>query len=271
MALDEAMFLQHEAGLTAPTLRLYAWQSPTLSLGYAQQAQHEVDHLACQAHGVAIVRRPTGGRAVLHDQEVTYSIVMPMAAGSGTLHADYHAIALALAAALQAVGVPVHVVRPQARTAAARLPASPACFAALSRYELSVAGKKLVGSAQKRGQRAFLQHGAIPLEIDRSLLFHCLRLPDAERPRSIQDAYATMTAVNEVLPTPITPQVLHTALQHSFATMYGVPLVASPLLPQEVHLAQELYARKYRTAAWNLGGPTVWRQTAASLPDATAG
>src|SRR5436309_414428 len=78
MALDEALLAVHEAGATLPTLRVYSWCQPTLSLGYAQNARQEVDLAACQAQGVAVVRRPTGGRAVFHDQEVTYSVVMPV-------------------------------------------------------------------------------------------------------------------------------------------------------------------------------------------------
>ena len=78
MALDEALLVRHEAGATPPTLRVYGWCQPTLSLGYAQNAQQEVDLAACHTQGVAVIRRPTGGRAVLHDQEVTYSVVMPL-------------------------------------------------------------------------------------------------------------------------------------------------------------------------------------------------
>ena len=105
MALDEALLLQHEAGAAPPTLRVYGWCPPTLSLGYAQNARQEVDLVACQAQGVAVVRRPTGGRAVLHDQEVTYSVVMPLSLpdGSHTITEHYRRIGLALAAALQAL------------------------------------------------------------------------------------------------------------------------------------------------------------------------
>src|SRR5207245_5122362 len=104
------------------------------------------------AHGVAAVRRPTGGRAVLHDQEVTYSVVMPLALDDGphTVTEHYRRIGMALVAALQALGLPVQLACPQVRATPTRAPTSPACFAALSRYELIVAGKKIVGSARKR-------------------------------------------------------------------------------------------------------------------------
>src|SRR5206468_8584158 len=134
-----------------------------------------------------------------------YSVVMPVALADGpdTITAHYRRIGLALAAALQALGLPVQLARPQVRTAPTRTPASPACFAALSRYELSVAGKKMVGSAQKRAQRALLQHGSIPLWIDRQRLFQCLRVPSGRRQALVQEAYTTMGAVNEIALTPV--------------------------------------------------------------------
>ena len=130
---------------------------------------------------------------------------MPLALDDGphTITEHYRRIGTALAAALQALGLPVHLARPQVRTAPTRAPASPACFAALSRYELHVAGKKMVGSAQKRAQRALLQHGSIPLWMDRQRLFQCLRVPPEHRAALVQAAYATMGAVNEVAARPV--------------------------------------------------------------------
>jgi lipoate-protein ligase A len=261
MALDEVLFLSHEDGRVPPTLRVYAWRTPTLSLGYAQDATAEVDLAACQAHGVTVVRRPTGGRAVLHDQEVTYSVVMPVdvAAGPRTLTEHYHLIGKALAAALAHLGVPVHLARPQVHPATRHAGVSPACFSALSRYELSVAGKKLVGSAQKRGQQALLQHGSIPLWMDRERLFACLQVPPERRPRLIQEAYHTMVAVNEVVPTPVTPPALHAALRMGFAQACGVQFVGAVLGSEEWQVAAQLQATKYATEAWNLRGAAAWR------------
>lgn len=258
MALDEALLLVHEAGAAPPTLRVYGWCQPTLSLGYAQQARQEVELAACLAQGVAVVRRPTGGRAVLHDQEVTYSVVMPMLTdGPTTLTAHYHRIGMALAAALQRLGLPARLARPQVR--AARALTSPACFAALSRYELSVAGKKVVGSAQKRAQRSMLQHGSMPLWLDRQRLFQCLHVPPERRAALVQEAYTTMGAVNEMTVTPVTLTAVHEALRQGFCTTFGVELLEAPIAPEEWRLAQQLQATKYATDTWNLDGPAVWR------------
>jgi lipoyl(octanoyl) transferase len=261
MALDEALLVMHEAGTTPPTLRVYGWCQPTLSLGYAQNAQQEVDLAACRAQGVAVIRRPTGGRAVLHDQEVTYSVVMPLALDDGphTITEHYRRIGMALAVALQALGLSVHLARPQVRAASTRAPASPACFAALSRYELSVVGKKIVGSAQKRAQRALLQHGSIPLWMDRQRLFQCLQVPPEHRAALVQTAYTTMGAVNEVAPRPVSLAAVHEALRQGFGATFGVDVVDIPISPEEWRLAQHLCATKYATDAWNLDGAAAWR------------
>jgi lipoyl(octanoyl) transferase len=267
MALDEAMFLLHEAGMTPPTLRVYAWQTPTLSFGYAQSVAREVHLDACRQYGVDVVRRPTGGRAVLHDDEVTYSVIMPTAvsASANDITEHYRLIGLALSEALSQLGLPVRLARPQ-RSARQRPATSPACFAALSRYELSVDGRKLVGSAQKRASNALLQHGAIPFTLDRQRLFQCLRVPSEQRSMMVQEAYVTMTAVHEIATAPVGPAALHEALRSGFAKTFGVAIEHGPLLAAEWERAHELCATKYATPAWNLGGAAVWRGTALPAP-----
>jgi lipoate-protein ligase A len=268
MALDEAMLLLHDAGITPPTLRVYGWDPPTLSLGYAQNTLREVNLPVCQQYGVVVMRRPTGGRAVLHDQEVTYSAVLPTAlsAGSDSLLEHYRRIGLALVAALQQLGVPVSLERSRRRAQPQPPAASPACFAALARYEISVAGRKLVGSAQKRLHYALLQHGSMPLWLDRRRLFECLHVPPERREALVQEAHTTMTAVNEVAATPVSAEALHTALRTSFAAAFGVELVERPLLPEEQRLAEELRATKYATAIWTLEGAAAWRRWTLSVP-----
>jgi lipoate-protein ligase A len=265
MALDEALLLAQEAGTAPPTLRVYSWSTPTLSLGYAQPTVQEVDLAACAQYGVTIIRRPTGGRAVLHDQEVTYSVVLPTTSPPNSLTEDYRRLGAALAAALQQLGLPVRLARPSMPVHALRTTTSPACFAALSRYELGLAGKKIVGSAQKRLKHALLQHGSIPLWLDRQRLFACLRVPPEHRDLLVQEAYASMAAVNEVLPTPVSPAALHDALRAGFGAALDIELLEAPMLPEEWRLATELRQTKYVTTAWNLAGATAWRQGRARL------
>lgn len=263
MAVDEALLLSHEAGQSPPTLRVYAWSAPTLSLGYAQSVAKEVDVAACRRHGVTLVRRPTGGRAVLHDQEATYSVVMPLrlADREASITEHYHRIGLALAAALRHAGLAARLERPSVLAAAPRA-TSPACFAAISRYELSASGRKLVGSAQKRGRRSLLQHGSIPLVMDRQRLFACLRVPAERRAQLLREAYANMVAVNEVASVPLDAAALYRALRQGFADCLaaGAELMAGDLSRNERRLAEELRHAKYGTDAWNLDGPATWRQ-----------
>lgn len=265
MALDEALLLQHEAGGMPPTLRVYGWSTPTLSLGYAQKVWQEVNLAACQQYGVVVVRRPTGGRAVLHDDEVTYSVILPTTLSSGpeTLTEHYRRIGLALAAALQGLGLAVHLERSRRSAQPRRAADSPACFAAIARYELSAAGKKIVGSAQKRLQHTLLQHGSIPLQMERQRLFQCLQVPPEHRQVLVQEAYATMATINELAPNPVTADMLHEALRQGFGDVFGVDIVAGHLLPEEERLANELHTTKYASAVWNLDGATTWRHRAA--------
>jgi lipoate-protein ligase A len=262
MALDEAMLLLHNAGVTPPTLRVYCWDLPTLSLGYAQNTQRDVDLLACQQHGVAVVRRPTGGRAVLHDQEVTYSVILPTALfpGPDTLTSHYYHIGQALLGTLQRLGMPVHLQRSRLASPPRHAEAAPACFAALARYELSVMGRKIIGSAQKHLQHALLQHGSLPLWLDRQRLFACLRVPPERQATLVQEAYHTMTAVNEMAITPVNASAVHRALREAFHSTFAIELVDMPLLPEELQLTDELRQAKYATAVWNLEGAAAWRK-----------
>jgi lipoate-protein ligase A len=263
MAIDEALLLMHEADDTPPILRVYAWDTPTLSLGYAQNTAQEVNLTACQQHGVGIVRRPTGGRAVLHDREVTYSLILPttLLQGTDTLTEHYRRIGLALTAALRQLGLPVHFERARRRLAVARRSASPACFSALARYEISVAGKKIVGSAQKRLRKSLLQHGSIPLELNRARLFQCLQTPAENQTDLIQEAYTTMTAINEIAPSPLSIPSIHQALQEGLAACFGIVFIQDSLQLAEQRLAAELRTTKYATHAWNFAGASAWRRS----------
>lgn len=266
MAVDEALLLSHEAGQSPPTLRVYTWSSPTLSLGYAQNVAKEVDTTACREYGVTPIRRPTGGRAVLHDVEATYSVVMPLQLGrqEASITEHYRRIGLALEAALRHAGLPVILERPSVLKAPPRQ-ASPACFAAISRYELSVTGRKLVGSAQKRGRRSLLQHGSIPLAMDRNRLFACLRVPAGRREQLLGEAYASMAAVNEVSTVQLDAAALQRALRHGFTGCLtdGAGMIAGDLSALERRVAEELQSTKYNNDAWNLDGPAAWRRQTA--------
>lgn len=187
MATDLAL-LDHARRSGEATLRLYAWRRPTLSLGRNERARGTFDVRALRAAGVDVVRRPTGGRALLHDHEVTYSVTAPV--GTTSLGEAYRAINALLLDGLHALGVPVMAVT--ARADAPLRPDGAACFATPGVGELVVAGAKLVGSAQWRDAGALLQHGSILLADDQPRIAE-LRASGSDAPTTVAPA-ATLTA-----------------------------------------------------------------------------
>jgi lipoate-protein ligase A len=182
MACDAALLAHADAGDFAPTLRFYAWRPPAVSLGYHQPHPTPGEAAALLARGVEWVRRPTGGRAVYHgprEEELTYSVVAPLgdSVHPGGLSDCYRRIHEAIAAGLAGLGAAVQLVPRRSAAGGAGNHADTiqptsrlACFAASVPWEIAVAGRKLVGSAQRRTRRAFLQHGSIPLAGDQKLL-----------------------------------------------------------------------------------------------------
>jgi len=171
MAIDRALLDVMEGRLLEgdaphPILRLYAWDLPTVSTGRHQPLDEACDLEACREEGIPVVQRPTGGRAVLHEDEVTYAVVAPAEGrfGGAGVTAASAVLAEALARGLGLLGADVASVRgtPVASARAAR----EACFLSASRSEIVVSGRKLCGSAQFRGRGAFLQHGALPIVFD---------------------------------------------------------------------------------------------------------
>ena len=172
MALDEAILEAYLAGLVPPTLRFYAWRPPAVSLGHFQPPEGNVRAERCRQLGIDIVRRPTWGRAILHDREVTFSIIVSEAdLGAQGVMACYRILAQGIVAGLRQLGVAAELVdRAGGREEgpALRLAGNPACFAVKARCDLVVAGKKLVGSAQVHRQGALLQQNSLPLRLNLS-------------------------------------------------------------------------------------------------------
>lgn len=239
MALDEALMARaRRSGETV--LRVYGWSAPTLSLGRHQRARgiYRDDLLADR--GVQVVRRPTGGRALLHHHEVTYSVTAPCSAESPLL-AAYEEINALLVKALVSLGVPVRLARPDARAAA---PTAAPCFAEPARGELTLHGRKLVGSAQWRDLGALLQHGSILLDDDQSSIPELMREPIASRPpATLRDALGRAPVMAEVA------DALFEAVRDS------VDRQASPLEPDaELLRDADRIAEHYRDEAW------TWRR-----------
>jgi lipoate-protein ligase A len=164
MALDEAL-MRRAASTGEAALRVYGWSQPTLSLGRNQLARGCYDLTRARTLGVRFVRRPTGGRAVLHHREVTYSVTAP-ADRLGALGESYGHINRLLLDGLRRLGVPAEIAAPMG---GAPLPSSAPCFETPVLGEIIAGGRKLIGSAQYREHDALLQHGSILVEDDQHL------------------------------------------------------------------------------------------------------
>ena len=248
MAIDEAI-LQALADnpSSPPALRFYGWNPPTLSLGYAQRYAKEVDAEACRKNGIEIVRRPTGGRAILHQYELTYSVIAPEADEhvQGTVMESYLKISQALLHGFRALGIPAEMAQGDLGRAA-----SAACFDAPSWYELVVGGRKLVGSAQVRKDGILLQHGSIILHFDTELLFSVLKFANEEiRTQHLSAFRQKACALDEVTSRPIERGELELSLIRGFETVMGIEFQLSELTASERQLAQELLV-KYRSEEW---------------------
>jgi len=244
MAVDEVLLDGIAAGTAPPTLRFYGWTPPCLSLGSFQPFD-VVDLDSCRALGVDIVRRPTGGRAILHDREVTYSVVLPASVlgQDGGVLLSYHRLSLALQDGLRRLGVPAMLA--PASAAPSTAVHGPACFDRPSAHEILLNGRKLVGSAQVRRCGAILQHGSILVEPRIASLIACLRLPGDSGSQRIEKGVAGLAEVGEFAPA----QIAH-AIADAFAARFGVPLIEAPFRPLERAAAQALAGSKYEAAGW---------------------
>lgn len=246
LALDDAIFQSVREGRSPPTLRFYSWLPPTLSLGYAQDRERVVDLDACRKLGIAVLRRVTGGRAVLHDRELTYSVAVPAGTplfGSG-LEAAYRAVAAGLLAGLRRLGVEASAAQ-RDRPAARRQ--HQGCFAAPSRHEIVAGGRKLAGSAQRRVEGAFLQHGSILLR------GHGEQLGLILRPEAVAGGTQGMIGLADLLQPAPSDGELKATLTAGCAAAWGVRFRRGVPGVEEMRLARELEVARYGSACWNAG------------------
>jgi lipoate-protein ligase A len=248
MAVDEALLTAMAEGASPPTLRFYAWSPPCLSLG-RNQSLADVDLEACRDVGVDVVRRPTGGRAILHTDELTYSLALPQedARAAGGVLESYRCLSEGLLAGLRRLGVEAVRAVGQ-RKAPAGLTAI--CFETPSDYEITAAGRKLIGSAQWRARGGVLQHGTLPLCGDLARIVVCLAMPEAER--EIQRRYLPGRAITleQALGRAIAFSEGARALSDGFAIALNVTLTPGELTAQERAVAAELRRNRYATPDW---------------------
>lgn len=243
MAVDEAILRGVAEGSSPPTLRFFAWQPACLSLGQAQPVG-DVDFEACRAAGVDVVRRPTGGRAILHTDELTYSVTVredePRVHGG--IVESYRRLSEGLLAGLIRLGLPAQQVeRPDGHDR----DQGPVCFEAPSNYEIVFGGRKLIGSAQVRKSGAILQHGSLPLVGDIARICDVLAArPDRDR------VHTRATTVEQAIGRSVTFDEAACALSRGFAEALILDLQPGELTSREQAWIDELRREKYGSGSW---------------------
>ncbi len=238
MAVDHAILRSVSEGRSLPTLRLYGWDRPTITIGYFQAVEDEVYHDRCDEDGVDVIRRITGGGTVYHDNEVTYSVAIPLSSAItfGTIVDSYRRIAIPILHALWDFGLHAE-------------------YQPIN--DITVYDKKISGSAQTRKMGTLLQHGTIMVETDIDNMFRYLRVADeknAERKiADIKERVATMCSL-------VAPGIhcddmyphIAAAIARGFTSEYGITFREAPLTDYEHELAEQYQENMFANPDWNL-------------------
>lgn len=216
MDLDRKLLAACEADPEYGFLRFYTWTRPTLSMGRLEP-EDAVDRARAGRDGVAIVRRPTGGRVVLHGDDLTYTVVVPKPVDA-RLQKTYNLISEILVDGLSSMGAVLDIER--GKTGRSRMVQRP-CFASVSRHEVTHAGRKVVGSAQRVGERAVLQHGSIPLGHGYLRVVDYMNVSPGDRERLRDEMEAATSCLEAVLGRRVEPRRVAGALSEAFRQRFG--------------------------------------------------
>lgn len=255
MALDEALLDWHSVGDIPPVVRFYEWNPATLSIGYFQAVEKEINMDQVANHQLGFVRRPTGGRGVLHEHELTYSIIvredypnMP-----ATVTEAYRVLSEGLLIGFQELGLDAYFSVPDTEEKKNDLknPKSAVCFDAPSWYELVVEGKKVAGSAQTRQKGVILQHGAILLDLDVDKLVSLFNYPsEAIKERVRKGLPEKAVAINRLREKQVTVEECIVAFKHGFEKGLDIEFQPYSLTTEQFNYVKELEARRYANNEW---------------------
>lgn len=253
MAVDQAILEFSTISAVPPTMRLYGWSPPCLSLGYAQSSE-DVDFKSLEQHGWEIVRRPTGGRAILHTDELTYSLIglntEPQFQGS--VLDSYQRLSIGLLEALRLLGAQADSPK-RTEPIDSKTRQNPVCFEVPSNYEITVGGKKLIGSAQARRKSGFLQHGTLPLHGDITRIIDVLNYSNnAEKQQARRILSEHATTLEDVLGFRQDWWVAVDAFRDAFQKSLNIDLHTMGLTTAEGERAYELYVEKYNHPSWTM-------------------
>lgn len=258
MAIDEAILSSVASGESLPTLRFFDWSPPCLSLGHAQDVEG-VDLDRLKSLGYGIVRRPTGGKAILHIDEITYSIVTKQddPRVEGGIVESYRRLSEGLMRGLELMDLLARndrtssPVRPDRFSKPVRSEENPICFEVPSNYEITVIGKKLIGSAQARKRGMVLQHGSLPLRGDIARICDVLKFENDETREKVKDRVrGRAITLEEALMRVVPYQTVAQALGQGFKERLNLELVEGELTEKEMGEARGIREGKYQTI-WN--------------------
>ncbi|MEL6150289.1 MAG: biotin/lipoate A/B protein ligase family protein [Chloroflexota bacterium] len=248
MAADEAILRSVAAKQQPPTLRVYAWNPFSLSLGYGQRiGDADLDRIV--DNGWTLVRRPTGGRAILHGDELTYSVTMPEdhPIAAGGIIETYLRLSNGLMLAMERMGLNAHA-DPDGEEDPSK---GPVCFEVPSKYEITVGGKKLIGSAQLRRGGGVLQHGTLPLYGDIARICDALAYESEDAREQAKQQVRERAATMQSAGLTVTWDMAATALAIGMAQALDVELEDGEMSDDELKEAERLYTEVYTTEAWN--------------------
>lgn len=249
MAVDESILEHIGRGASLPTLRLYAWTPACLSLGHAQPFA-DVDLARLQSRGWEVVRRVTGGRAILHTDELTYSVIAPLTEPrvEGSVLESYNRLAGALLRAVKKLDVPVEMKEGKANNGGTP---NPVCFEVPSTYEITVDGRKLIGSAQARKKEGVLQHGSLPLTGDLTRICQALVFEnESARENAAKRLLERATTVETALGRGVSWETATQAFVEAFEAQLGLRFERGELSESESRRADELVREKYNHPSW---------------------
>ncbi|MFS0752109.1 biotin/lipoate A/B protein ligase family protein [Oceanobacillus sp. 1P07AA] len=242
MALDEALLHWHRKGEIPPALRFYRWNKPTLSIGYFQKVDGKIDFQGMKKHHCQLVRRMTGGSAVLHEDELTYSIVISEEHErvASSIRQAYYDLSKGILRAYQLLGIQVDYASEQISKERSTI-----CFEQPAFYELVANGKKISGNAQIRKRGILLQHGSIPISMNVEMLFDLFQFSTEQlKKRKKQGFYKKATTINTELGEKQSYEVVRNAFQQGFSEILNIEL-------EPITLTDEQWKEVYQIAEAN--------------------
>lgn len=251
MAMDELLLEWHSQGEIPPVLRFYGWEPAGISVGYFQKVNGKIDVKSAMNYGVELVRRQTGGRAVLHDQELTYSVLVSEDHPSmpRSVKDAYMVISKGILEGFKELGIHAEFSIPEEKL---QVTDSAVCFEEPSWYELIVEGKKASGSAQTRKKGVILQHGSIPLEVDEIKLFDLFIFPNERVKERARKAFGDKaSAINEVSKKTYSFDDARTAFKTGFERGLNIELEPFILTDKQWKEVTDLAESKYKSPEWN--------------------